>query len=365
MTDHHIHAPRTPPPKPYQQFSHLITPPTPRYAPIDEPDYFPGMASQDHKSQKLTSWHNSHSHHHDTTCSSNTSSKAADSLSVMPLTPEQTPIHRDKRVSQSSAQLQGTVLFSGFSSLNNAPIPSQRKEPSPPVRPVPTGLRREKMEVFHDTPVVSDKQHLKSSNPFAIQQQQPHGPDHRDLSQQHPYDDTQDVSSIPGMWHVFRGRKVFRPFANGMEGNLLKDYKPRVLFGVSKRDDKTLEMSTSPIIKSKRQGTKCVFDDDDNDDDGEDEILTDPFMSRFTKSTTITHANHRPRPSPSTPEIIDSDEEAETDREDLEDLPVSKTSVTTLFSNSSRLESKTNRNSVYPMFEQLDDHNVLTSLNKQ
>lgn len=59
----------------------------------------------------------------------------------------------------------------------------------------------------------------------------------------HPHHEV-DVKRIPGMWCVFRGKKVFRPFMDGDRSWL--DYKPKVLF--PKADaSKSLADSSEPI----------------------------------------------------------------------------------------------------------------------
>lgn len=57
---------------------------------------------------------------------------------------------------------------------------------------------------------------------------------------EHPYDSPIN-SDVPGMWHMFRGKKIFRPFATGSDP--FKNYIPRVLF--KSRKDSTAATTTN------------------------------------------------------------------------------------------------------------------------
>lgn len=241
--------PRTPPPRAYEN-SLLLTPPTPRYAPIDEPDFF---ARFDKKPEEI----------HD-----------SDASTVLPLTPEQTPVNRKQ--TDPSRLPNRTHLF-------KAPEPSNA---SPRKKAQVRAPRVSKLDVFHEESVSSSLRSGPSTKSHAPAVERPH-----------PYASL-DTTGVPGMWHVFRGKKVFRPFANGTP--TLHDYKPRVLFG-PKRDDKSLEMSTTPIPKRPRkEGPKTRL------------AMHDPFTTKLKQSASTSLPAR-----PSTPEI-DSEEE-ETERED--DVP--------------------------------------------
>lgn len=153
------------------------------------------------------------------------------------------------------------------------------------------------MNIFHDTPkskASASQRPLKSlgddeSDIFA---KTTHAPAIPSTVERHPYEEP-DLS-VPGMWHVFRGKKVFRPYAPGVAP--LLDYKPRVLFG-PKRDDKSLELSSAPIPSPSSRSKRPMFGDVDDD----------PFMSRM-KAPEIER--------PKTPEV---ESDSETDHE--EDAP--------------------------------------------
>lgn len=66
-----------------------------------------------------------------------------------------------------------------------------------------------------------------------------------DYRKNHPHHQS-DISNIDGMWCVFRGKKVYRPFPQG--DTTWPKFKPRVLF--PKTDSKSLEESTKPISSS-------------------------------------------------------------------------------------------------------------------
>lgn len=238
--------PRTPPPRAYEN-SLLLTPPTPRYAPIDEPDLF---ARFDKKQKEL----------HDN-----------DTSTVLPLTPEQTPVNRKQ--ADPSRLPNRSFLFEATASSTASP----RKKAN--VR----APRVSKLDVFHEKPVPSSLWSGPSTKSHAPAVERPH-----------PYAPL-DTTGVPGMWHVFRGKKVFRPYANGTPS--LQDYKPRVLFG-PKRDDKSLEMSTTPIPKrARKEGPSTLLH------------MDDPFTTKLKQSVSKSMPAR-----PSTPEI-DSEEE-ETERED-------------------------------------------------
>jgi hypothetical protein len=110
----------------------------------------------------------------------------------------------------------------------------------------PSPIKKRKLQVFHDSvppappvfvpPRSSKRPHhrtvldgdddLETSTPIAYFSSSSSS---SSLTAQsaHPFDPpaTRDV---PGMWHIFRGKKFFRPFATGSDP--LKNYVPRVLF---------------------------------------------------------------------------------------------------------------------------------------
>lgn len=69
--------------------------------------------------------------------------------------------------------------------------------------------------------------------------------------EQHPHDLQQGPDKIPGMWFVFRGKKVFRPYTDG--NNPWTDFKPKVLFPNSKKDTKSLSESSTPLPRRKKE----------------------------------------------------------------------------------------------------------------
>lgn len=265
--------PRTPPRRTVQDFL-LLTPPTPRYAPIYEPDLF----APDHKHI-----HNEQPHNEPT---------------LLPLTPEQTPVRKSKHKTN-LPPLTGRVLFPSTTSTT-CPAGSTHKIPlstlSPRIhKPRVLHILHETSET-HRRPVVAHDLSSTSTTPSTSTtasrlDDSPSSPLLGPPPRRHPYDPA-DTTGVPGMWHVFRGKKIFRPYAKGVSS--LEDYTPRVLFG-PKKDDKSLESCTRVVPKKPLKFTS----------------LSDPFMPTRSARTVRTARPTRP----STPEI-DSDDE-DTDQEDL------------------------------------------------
>lgn len=267
-----LNPPRTPPRRSYND-SQLLTPPTPRFAPMDEPDFVPGKQN----SLPLP--------------------RPSTAASVLPITPEQTPLRKNRQprslLDVPPVSLRGPPPSATSTGQSHSAVP-------PKIAPMKTP--RPKMEIYHEPSPKPSAHSLPHRKPFSQRMydsddvfSQPSGSAFdtaaekgiEATTERHPYD--KPDLNVPGMWHVFRGKRVFRPFASGVSP--LSDYKPRVLFG-PKRDGASLEMSCSPISDHKVTGKGL-------------ENMDDPFMSRMTKPSRIDR--------PSTPEL---DSESETDRED-------------------------------------------------
>lgn len=74
---------------------------------------------------------------------------------------------------------------------------------------------------------------------------------HHCMEEYHPHDLQQGSSKIPGMWFVFRGKKVFRPYPRN--DDTWVDFKPKILFPESKKDSKSLRESSTPLPGCKRK----------------------------------------------------------------------------------------------------------------
>lgn len=290
-------SPKTPPQRTRQPET-MITPRTPRYAPIDEPDTHtisPTLNRNSHKKKTIT---------HDKTSKLAKSPSSSMSLltlpsrpiltkPVLPMTPDQTPVIRKQIPSVSTSAkssstvslsasreltedtikktLKSTILFTtpsaSTSSLASAStLSTSEKATTKPVvdlkkklvSPKLNPTKKRKLQVFHDSappipPVFKPTQSLKRPHHSTVLD----GDDDLDTSKpiasssslcfssstkerEHPYD-SPITCDVPGMWHIFRGKKIFRPFATGSDP--FKNYVPRVLF--KSRKDSTVDTTTT------------------------------------------------------------------------------------------------------------------------
>lgn len=216
-------APATPPPLDTSTFS-PYTPPTPRYAPIDEPDCIHGKRRklQNHQSIQKYSLVNP-----------DAKSQILAKPTIIPLTPAETPVNRKKIIEAIGTDnhfgAPGRILFP-----SHTPKVGSGRTYHKPTTPkndnnnleaiISLGGRSDhskekKFEIFDDR--IAVRAEADNENPF----------DQRALKktrhERHPYQPL--PPDVPGMWYVFRGKKVFRPFPKD-DAEKLSSIKPRRLF---------------------------------------------------------------------------------------------------------------------------------------
>lgn len=256
-------APSTPPPPADHSFS-LNTPPTPRFAPIDEPD---------RPLHKLNA------------------QKAAllrPAAGVAPLTPAETPVNRKKQadaiqgVAHSST---GRILFPTHTpkkgvgkgrtrhlatpkkqTVLHAPsASSRRKQEHGPVAQFASldEMKKRSFEIFDDTKAM--KRELENDDPF----------DSQPINKQRridPHPHKPLAKDAPGMWYVFRGKKVFRPFPKGKSDKDLATFKPKRLFNTPRKRSTTTISKNDPFNSDNDANNNTDPDDTEEDDtDREDD----------------------------------------------------------------------------------------------
>lgn len=404
--------PKTPPPRTRQPTA-MVTPPTPRYAPIDEPDTHPispTLKRNKHKRTPVIHGKDTEGVQSSASLSSlmTLPARPSTTMPVLPMTPDQTPLIRKQDISTTASAsssttrktsasggqtstttrktLNGRILFtnspastSSLESSASSASPSSTSTDTATKKPVgdlkrkfvsvkSSPIKKRKLQVFNDS--------IPPAPPVFVSPRPSKRPHHRTVldgdddsetstpiafssfssssfsltaKNAHPFDPpaTRDV---PGMWHIFRGKKIFRPFATGSDS--LKNYVPRVLFprkdtaaatttttttsteggfsleGMStpitqkpkgSYRKKSLELSPTPAGPGSKKGasTDSWSDSDDNREEIADIIasaeksrrISDPFMSKPIRERPTEAA----APSRSARDI--EDEEAETDHE--------------------------------------------------
>lgn len=145
-----------------------------------------------------------------------------------------TPSFRNKPAFSSSNQISKSPISSTSNSRTH--LPQTPKTSSLITR---TFKETSKLQVFHESrPPRPQRPHNTIIDEVDVQGSYSQIP--------HPFADDPQTKDVPGMWHNFRGKKIFRPFANGE--NPFKDYKPVVLFG-AKKNSKSLAESSAPIVR--------------------------------------------------------------------------------------------------------------------
>lgn len=236
-------TPRTP-----SRFQHefsLATPQTPRYGPLEDPDVPRKMMETKYSS------HN---------CDSNTlqvprgrnldddptNQELINNKSmIVPLTPAETPVNRKRTIEAIRPAVSASrVLFPRTTPVRGSGRAYHSRQTPKSKRTITTHLidnysarEQPNFEIFDQMKAL--KREIDNENPFTpssssrasdvkrasivetVQQRYPHIP--------MPLD-------VPGMWYVFRGKKIFRPFPKGDDS--LASINPRNLFG-SSTDKKT------------------------------------------------------------------------------------------------------------------------------
>jgi hypothetical protein len=159
---------------------------------------------------------------------------------IVPLTPADTPVNRKRTIeaigSGSSSLSASRVLFPRTTPVRGSgrayhsrqtPVKrrtniitdgaeSSRSYSSPP------SVKRSNFEIFDD--VRAFKREVNNENPFVPASKRASVVE--TSTQKHPH--IPMPLDVPGMWYVFRGKKIFRPFPKGDDS--LASIKPRRLF---------------------------------------------------------------------------------------------------------------------------------------
>ncbi|ANB11589.1 hypothetical protein AWJ20_4409 [Sugiyamaella lignohabitans] len=250
-------TPRTPPRTSDSSFS-LFTPPTPRFAPIDQPDDF-------YRQKKpVTKKHDPSTQF--TTPHTKRTTKLAPT--IVPLTPNETPVHRKRNQDLVDSLLRtpntstSRILFPSNSPVIGSgrvrgghhrshsrdmvkrpqviPVTPQSQKPKRIINSIPrpvTSIARPQppFQVFNDHEAfkkeadnVIGPTSTTTTASSSLSTKNTIGGRHylRPSTTSHPHKSL--PPDVPGMWYIFRGKKVFRPFPEG--DTELSDIKPRKLF---------------------------------------------------------------------------------------------------------------------------------------
>lgn len=262
-------------------------PPTPRYAPIDEPDMFPTPMGKKASSQQAQQ---------------NFKQNIVPNV-AFPLTPEQTPANRkrkDLEVISGSSQNHARILFPTLSPAKGSGRSYGKTKSHQPENPELTfvtvrkarrkiefePMKRRKLDTqpekehrethtnqhsFTKEPSTPERPSRSNSIHKNLSLDKSHSPDipifndrkafqneqYQDNTR-HPHADASVNPNVKGMWYNFRGKKVFRPFDSSFSDDEIdQEYKPRILFG-AKNDGRSLEMSC-PSIKKRQSVENSLF----------------------------------------------------------------------------------------------------------
>jgi hypothetical protein len=241
----------------------LNTPPTPRFAPIDEPD----RPLHKFNAQKAA--------------------LLRPAAGVAPLTPAETPVNRKKQadaIQGMSHSSTGRILFpthtpkkgvgKGRTRHLTPPKkqttlhpPSTRKEHAVAGSSVAQfasldEMKQRSFEIFDDTKAM--KRELENDDPF----------DSHPINKQRridPHPHKPLAKEAPGMWYVFRGKKVFRPFPKGKSDKDLATLKPKRLFNAPRKRSTTTISKDDPFNSDDANKNTDPDDTEEDDTDREDD----------------------------------------------------------------------------------------------
>lgn len=305
--------PTTPPPIPGDSSFTLNTPPTPRYAPIDEPD------RTIHRKRAKDTAPSINSQHGSIKKPSKQQQQPAISQ-IAPLTPAETPINRKKQVDaiSGSSNHTGRVLFpthtpkkkvvgSGRAYVktpnNNATaiIKPQDEENETTAKNNNAAfknvnivsldeMKQKSFDIFDDTKAM--KREIDNNDPFNSEPM----PKRRAIesSINHPHKPLSKDAA--GMWYVFRGKKVFRPFPKGDKE--MSSLKPRRLFDTpKKRSTRSTNPEKDPFNSSEDEKKSQEHKEGDTDVDNSEEDDTDREDEDFKrKSSSENFFTNKPYP---------------------------------------------------------------------
>ncbi|CAN6597969.1 hypothetical protein TRVA0_001S05116 [Trichomonascus vanleenenianus] len=278
-------APQTPPSESTGS-SGLVTPPTPRYAPMDEPDRFINKRRKVDNDKK--------------------EGLALPAAKSLILTPAETPVNRKKAIElvEGSLGTTGRVLFPthqkigsgrqgqrsinssiscgtsiissgssrtsvGPSTFSSSAESSRKPKKSLPVINVsPFEVKKSpKFSIFSDHRALQKE--VDNSDPFA-RSDDPFGSERIDkTAQHHPH--LPVPNNRPGMWYVFRGKQLFRPAKKGED----IDIKPKRLFQKEISERKKRKRTSEEKEKPKKE-LENIFDSDEEADTDREEMTSPP-----------------------------------------------------------------------------------------
>lgn len=261
--------PQTPPMEPVDANFRIPTPPTPRFAPIDEPDELwlsknPPQPQGTTNAKKHLRAGRSHTvpscmgqstPHRGSNHSSGSKSYSHVAPNVL-ITPEATPARKKRRyedVNKSSRVLfpakhsiQGKGRSDGAHRPQKDSITILHEEPSFLGK---MKMAREQPQPHHQDQGISESETDIDVNVSKTLTHDPGTPvidsdDETSTDAEDTFDEpiststvlktyTEDTvpANLPGMWYTFRGKKVFRPFANAKQAADMMSIKPKRLFG--------------------------------------------------------------------------------------------------------------------------------------
>lgn len=307
--------PQTPPMEPVGSKNRVPTPLTPRYAPIDEPDQFwlpAGNYTSKHKQKAMRSQtapsignHTSLSpgESHQKTLASRSETAVVQNLL---LTPEATPARRKRHYDELSKT--SRALFPAKASAQGRGHCTKRQA-FDTKDTIPRGessfllkMRRteDEHEDHHHTahiPVSEeetdiDEEILKTTLPL----EDPGTPvvDSEDEDDEEPTSFALNVktytkdtvpANMPGMWYIFRGKKVFRPFADAKQAADIMSIKPKRLFG-SAPSTSPSKPKKNPFVSrleaTNKEEANEPIDSTDDDTETSDQLLAQ--LREFRKS---------------------------------------------------------------------------------